>query len=743
MTSGGSRHRGAGGRRTGRVLAWAAAGGLAAAVGAEAVGQFVRLANGMIVNASSDDQTNKSPGFSVRKEPQAITDAFEDFERYRDKKAWEKAFAALTKIDDAKPSPDRLVPGADGFYVTAGVKIQNELLSLPPEGKQAYRLFNDAKAEKMYADAVAGQAGGGAGSGSRGGGDDVPVLRKLVDQYFITSVGDQAADRLGDAEFEAGDFAGAERCWRLILDSYPDSTLAVPTLLAKRATALGRLNAWEQLDAVTAAAKDRYAGQKATVGGRDVSLADYLDGLRRAGPGRSGTQGSASASAGLAAESSWVAPPVPGGPPLTMPTSDVPAWQFPLMSPEEAAALEQQLANYGWGSLSAMFRQSVPATAVDERRVYCNWLGVAFALDAKTGKMLWRTEAFGNVPQKLTQSFMQGEMYDPQSSPLVVAGGKVLVGLHSSENRNYNEAAQVRLTCLSAEKGAKLWTTAKGPGSDLGIVGPPVVVGDAIYVTGTGGGAQELQLACFGLDKGEQRWRVGLGHPAAATNSRGQPSVTAPALLVRGDKVDVLTNAGAVVEVDVPTRRVEWAFTYPTVVKSEQPYYYAYAASPSPTAPGAAVARGSTLYFKELDGRSLYALETAGEPSVRWRRTVDTDDGLAMVDDAQMLLVGPDVENLDATAADHPMRFGIKSSVATGGIRPVVAGGHLYLLGSKGVEDVRVADGTAGGPAFRGYEPGGSGGTLWTTPDRLVTVTGRAITAYPLPTSPKVAAGGR
>ena len=99
-------------------------------------------------------QENPTPagGFSVRKETPAVSEAIEDFERYRDKKAWEKAFAAIAKVADSQSG--RLVPATGGFFVPTSRKIRDDLLTLSAEGREAYRLFNDAKAQKMLQAAV-------------------------------------------------------------------------------------------------------------------------------------------------------------------------------------------------------------------------------------------------------------------------------------------------------------------------------------------------------------------------------------------------------------------------------------------------------------------------------------------------------------------------------------------------------------------------------------------------------------
>ena len=191
-------------------------------------------------------------GFSVHKADRSVTDALEDFERYRDKKAWEKAFGALNKTLDSKV--DGLVPGKDGLFISASAKIRQELLTLDPEGRQAYRLFYDPKAEQLLTAAVhsSADASGVKLAANSDPPDTTSKLRQIVDRYFVTSVGDRAADRLGDALFEAGDFAGAEAAWREILDNYPDTSLAPALLQTKCAIALARAGQWEKFAATKA-----------------------------------------------------------------------------------------------------------------------------------------------------------------------------------------------------------------------------------------------------------------------------------------------------------------------------------------------------------------------------------------------------------------------------------------------------------------------------------------------------------
>ena len=50
---------------------------------------------------------------------------------------------------------------------------------------------------------------------------------------------------------------------------------------------------------------------------------------------------------------------------------------------------------------------SVPPSATDGKRVYLNWLGIGFAVDAQTGKLLWRTRKFSEL-SNMAQQFVYG-----------------------------------------------------------------------------------------------------------------------------------------------------------------------------------------------------------------------------------------------------------------------------------------------------------------------------------------------
>src|SRR5258706_5077002 len=225
-----------------------------------------------IEGANDNADQTKNTGFSIKKEDQKIIEQFEDFERYRDKKAWEKAFKSLDGVLKAAQT-NGMAPSKDGFWIPSRQKVLQSLVSLPPEGKAAYRLFYDATAKQSWSQVEAKEAAGES--------DTITPLREIVRQYFITSVGDKASDHLGDALFEIGDYTGAARAWEQILTSYPETSLTPMRLQIKQATALSRAGRMEQIKPLAAKLTENYPGETIQLGGKNVSIEEHLAALAK------------------------------------------------------------------------------------------------------------------------------------------------------------------------------------------------------------------------------------------------------------------------------------------------------------------------------------------------------------------------------------------------------------------------------------------------------------------------------
>ncbi|HEV3004104.1 MAG TPA: hypothetical protein VGX78_06555, partial [Pirellulales bacterium] len=179
----------------------------------------VILAAPAVAEANPNDP--KLP-FHLPSQSSEVKEALDDFHRYASKGTWERAFKALDKVQ-AGP-PNALTPRSDGLLMPTRLLLRQALAELPAAGKQAYRLFHDADAKVLLDEAK--------------GADETAKLEKIVSSFFITSVGDVAADRLGDIYFEQGEMDRAADCWQAVLQYRPESALVRVRLLVKSAIAL-------------------------------------------------------------------------------------------------------------------------------------------------------------------------------------------------------------------------------------------------------------------------------------------------------------------------------------------------------------------------------------------------------------------------------------------------------------------------------------------------------------------------
>ena len=188
-------------------------------------------------------------------------EAFDDFERFARRGAWERATKALYAIPEAQAA--RFVDGQNGFIVSVAHKRRDgarRALARGPGGLSALLRLRREEA-----------AGPGRGSGGAGHARD-----GSISSYFLTSVGDNAADRLGDLYFEQGQFDRAADCWLAILRERPDSELSPALMTVKAALALSRAGRRSELDALRSEAADRYADEVVTIGGRKAKAAEHL-----------------------------------------------------------------------------------------------------------------------------------------------------------------------------------------------------------------------------------------------------------------------------------------------------------------------------------------------------------------------------------------------------------------------------------------------------------------------------------
>jgi hypothetical protein len=155
--------------------------------------------------------------------------AFPEGRRYRQAAARgesEKLAEILDKVLARSESGSELVrpPWDSPVWVSARAVAREHLLSLPPEGRAAYRKLRDDEAGSQL------EAAARAGNGY--------ALESLVDRFPAASKAGAAAIRAGDIFLEQGELLAALRSWERALHDYADE---VDVAAVESRIALGRL----------------------------------------------------------------------------------------------------------------------------------------------------------------------------------------------------------------------------------------------------------------------------------------------------------------------------------------------------------------------------------------------------------------------------------------------------------------------------------------------------------------------
>ena len=340
------------------------------------------LAFGQAQPEDENKVSNDNPGrpLQMPPAPTEVKEAIDDFERFSRRKAWERALKAMYTIPEAQAL--RFVDGENGFIIPVARKRRLLLSALPTDGKAAYRLFYDDEARKLLDDAA--------------GPAELKNLEHVYSAYFATAVGDNAADRLGDLYYELGRFDRAADCWLAVLREHPDTDLAPGLLSVKAALALYRAGRRAEFDQIRSELTDQFNDDKVTLGGQTALPREHLSRLM--------------------SDEKWVVDPISSesarpavvpGPHFTA-TVD-PAWQLRFAELVEAGMTPLELTQWESNSLSAV----VPAATVEGQTLFANYLGHIFAMDLKSGKMLWRSASFHNLELLAQQNMARMRRHRP------------------------------------------------------------------------------------------------------------------------------------------------------------------------------------------------------------------------------------------------------------------------------------------------------------------------------------------
>lgn len=125
---------------------------------------------------------------------------------------WQETINTLRQLADAKG--DKVVAAAPGYYVRIRDYCHRRLAALPPDALALYRDQVDAQARQWFEEAIADDE-------KRTSAEREQLLRRVVDQFYASSYGDEALWLLGEYALERGDYGAARGCWEQLIETPP------------------------------------------------------------------------------------------------------------------------------------------------------------------------------------------------------------------------------------------------------------------------------------------------------------------------------------------------------------------------------------------------------------------------------------------------------------------------------------------------------------------------------------------
>jgi outer membrane protein assembly factor BamB len=661
------------------------------------------LAYGQATPEEEDKVSNDNPGRPLQMPPASteVKEAIDDFERFSRRKAWERALKALYTIPEAQGL--RFVDGDSGFIIPVARKRRVLLSALPADGLAAYRLFYDAEARKLLAEAE--------------GPAELKNLEHIYSAYFTTAVGDNAADRLGDLYYELGRFDRAADCWLAVLRGHPDTDLSPGLLSVKAALALVRAGRKAEFEQIRSELADRFNDEKVTLGGQTALPRELLERLMN---DENGTAES------MSAESAR--PSALAGPRL--PETVDPAWQLRFGEMVEAGMTPLELTQWESNSLSAV----VPAATVDGQTLFANYLGHVFALDLKSGKMLWRSASFHNLELLAQQNMARGI---DTSRFAVVASGEHVWTL-ARDLKDQNPFGPFQLLCRRVDNGEIVWKSTDLPDyATFDLVGLPILADGKLFVAAKtqanpqmGRGQQQQFVLAIQPRDGKVIWKTEIGTFRSGQQfffSYMPDTSPQPRLVYRAGAIYLDTHVGVLARLDAESGAFDWGYGYKTA-KFQTGYRFYYYINQEKEATGAPpLQTGEAFLVKGMQSERLYAVEP-NKMKVLWDRPITKATRLIGVDDKAVYLGGDELSAVDLQTRKLLWATRVPNGSMDG--RVLVRPDGLWQLTSRGIYEIDPRSGDVR-RIFRGNDLGSVGGDLLLTDTWLLAVSNRTITAYP------------
>jgi hypothetical protein len=653
-----------------------------------------------------DKVSNDNPARPIQMPPASteVKEAFDDFDRFQRRGAWERALNALYTVPEDQAG--RFIDGESGFIVPVARKRRLTLSALPSDGQAAYRLFYDSEAQKLFDEAE--------------GVNELKNLERIYSAYFITSIGDNAADRLGDLYFEQGRFDRAADCWLAVLRERPDTDLSPALVAVKAALALFRAGRQSELDQVRAELADRYSDERISLGGQKGSPEELL--RRVIGDAKPATNVRQS---GTEARGSLPGPDLRG--------EIDPVWQLRFAESVEAGMTPPELLQWEQNPLSV----AMPAVAVRGSTLFANYLGHIFAVDLTTGKMLWRSASFHHLEVLAMQQYAR---YVDAKRYAIVASDEHVWSL-SRDLKDQNFWAPFQLTCRRVDNGEIVWKSADLPDYapyDLG--GSPLLADGKLFHAGKTNanpqmrqGLQQQFMLAIQPHDGKLLWKTEVG-----TFRQGQmyfyyystDSTPQPRLVQRAGAVYLDTHVGVMARLDADSGILDWGFGYKTdPMQSFSRFFFFYDEAPEATATSSPpLSTGEAFLVKGAQSERLYCVDP-NRLKILWERPITKSARLLGGDARNAYFGGAELSAIDLQSRKLLWATRVSGDSMNGQV--LVRDNGLWQLTPRGIYEIDPRTGDVRRPIFRGKDLGAAGGDLYLTDEWLMAVSNRTITAYP------------
>ena len=323
------------------------------------------------------------------------------------------------------------------------------------------------------------------------------------------------------------------------------------------------------------------------------------------------------------------------------------AWQMRFAESIEAGMTPPELIQWESNTISV----AVPAVAIEGSTLYVNYVGHVFALDLKSGKLLWRSASFHNLEVLAMQQHVR--FLDVSRIAILAAGEHVWCLDRDLKNQNFFSPFQ--LTCRRADSGEVVWKS-----SDLSdyapfdLVGQPLLADGKLFITAkTGanpqmqrqGQPQQLVLAIQPHD-GKLLWKTEVGVFRQGRQfyyyGYGNESSPQPRLIYRSGSVYVDTHIGVLARLDADSGALDWGYGYKTdPFKSGYRFYYYRNQEPT-SASSPPLQSGEAFLIKGVQSERLYAIEP-NRMKVLWERPITKTSRLLGVSEHTLFLGGAEI----------------------------------------------------------------------------------------------------